>query len=326
MGRHRFRSSRACRGGCGGCAAVAPRQHEHAHGRGAGRRPSKAKAPFTYPTGDFSGTFGKFKAGDLTVTGTSQVTTAYQVATITAPGKGQQYEGNDGKTYFAPHVVGHVITYAKGAFKPAGTGFHAGEKQKPIKPGFPAGYSDSTYTWEYADGAWGQVVVDGGKYTEKDLAAVAKGLTGTDETPIKVGFKLGQLPDGYRLVSAGQSTNYLEPTFEGQSYVQVVKGDVPTTGLTGTFGDSYDNGSKQLPNLQFQVFPAWQQKYMHAGNEPYCGSEGICYAYTKDKKFFIEAIGGGFVPDSELLTILKSVEFADPTDTATWFPAEKAIG
>jgi hypothetical protein len=295
----------------------------------------KTKAAFQYPSGDFTGTLAKYKAGEFTVTGTSLVTPGYQVASITAPGKGQKNEGNDKKIYYSPNVVGHLITYKKGAFDPgkakkdskvsAGY-FHEGAKQKPLKPGFPAGYDDSTLTFEYADDAWAQIIVQGGeKYTAERLAPIVKGLTAGDETPVKLGFKLGYVPNGYELTSAGESTNYLESTFPGQSYAQLVKGDVSFKNLTGTIGDSFIVGDKQLPTLQFQVFPAWEQKYSAHGDAAYCASEGLCYAYTKDKKFFLEASGGGFVSDSELLKVLNSVEFADPTDTSTWFPATEAI-
>ncbi|MEU8607273.1 hypothetical protein AB0C29_04640 [Actinoplanes sp. NPDC048791] len=305
----------------------------------AGAAPSKAgkpaKVPFAYPSTEFSGTFAKYKVGDLTVDGTVLVTPGYQVASITAPGKGQAYEDENGGRYYAPNVIGHVVTYAKGAFDPAkakkdpkaGAGyFHAGEKKEAIKPGIPAPYAESTYTWKYADDAWAQVIVQGGlKYPATKLASIAEGLTGSAEKPVKVGIKLGYVPAGFELGSAGTTSDYLEASFAGTSFLRLIKGDFPYKKLTGTVGDPFIVQDTQLPILSLQVYPAREQKYTSPGNAPYCPQEGLCYRYTADKKFFVELNGGGFIGNSEMIKMLKSVEFADPTDSSTWFAATEAV-
>jgi hypothetical protein len=305
----------------------------------AGAAPSKAetpaRAPFAYPSSAFSGTFAEYTVGDLTVDGTVLVTPGYQVASITAPGKGQAHEDKNGGLYYGPNVIGHVVTYAKGVFDPtkaqkdpkAGIGwFHAGEKQKAFKPGVPAPYADSTYTWKYADDAWAQVIVSGRlKYPATKLASIAEGLTGAAEKPVKVGIKLGHVPAGFVLGSAGTTSDYLEPTFAGASFLRLIKGDFPYKNLTGTVGDPFIVRDTQLPILSLQVYPASEQKYSPPGNAPYCPEEGICYRYTADKKFFVELSGGGFIGNTEMIKMLDSVEFADLTDESTWFPATEAV-
>ena len=294
-----------------------------------------AKAPFAYPSEGFSGTFAPYKVGDLSVEGTVLVTPGYQVAAIKAPGKGQAYEGKNGERYYAPNIVGHVVTYAKGVFDPAkakkgtkaGAGyFHAGEKKQPPKPGFPAPYADSTYTWQYADNAWGQVTVGGRlKYSAAKLESIAAGLAGGKEEPVKVGFKLSHVPSGFELGAAGTTSDYLEATFDGTSYLRLIKGDYPYRKLTGTIGEPFVVGNTQLPILSLQVYRAKEQKYNAPGNAAYCPQEGLCYRYTADKKFFLELNGGGFIDNAEMLKMLNGVTFADPTDESTWFAAPEAV-
>ena len=294
-----------------------------------------AKAPFVYPSTEFSGTFAEYTVGDLTVDGTVLVTPGYQVASITAPGKGQAYEDKKGKISHAPNVIGHVVTYEKGAFDPAkakkgtkaGAGyFQPGEKQEPPKPGFPAPYGESTYTWSYADDAWAQVIVQGRlKYPAAKLASIATGLTVGPEEPVKVGIKLGHVPDGFALGAAGTTSDYLESSFDGTSYLRLIKGDFPYENLTGTIGDPFVVGDQQLPILSLHVYPAKEQKYAPPGNAAYCPEEGLCYRYTADKKFFVELNGGGFIGNTEMLKMLNSVTFADPADESTWFAATEAV-
>ena len=350
-GRRRQKQRRALWAGTGSVAVVLavagavavpqllPQSNSTATTVGTGATPTKneqqAKAPFAYPSTAFSGTFAKYTVGDLTVDGTVLVTPGYQVASISAPGQGQAYEGKNGERYYAPNVIGHVVTYAKGVFHPAkaqqdpkaGVGwFHAGEKKEAIKPGVPAPYAESTYTWKYADDAWAQVIVQGRlKYPATKLASVAKGLTGGAEAPVKVGFKLGYVPSGFALGSAGTTSDYLEATFDGTSYLRLIKGDYPYANLTGTVGDPYIVQDQQLPILSLQLYPAREQKYTPPGNAAYCPEEGLCYRYTADKKFFVELNGGGFIGNSEMLKMLKNVEFADPTDESTWFAATEAV-
>jgi hypothetical protein len=304
-----------------------------------GSTPSKAgtpvQAPFAYPSAEFSGTFTKYTVGELTVEGTVLVTPGYQVAAITAPGKGQAYEDEKGGTYYAPNVIGHVVTYAKGAFDPAkaekgtkaGPGyFHAGEKQKPPKPGFPAPYADSTYTWRYAGDAWAQVIVQGRlKYPAAKLASIATNLTAGTEAPVKVGFKLGYVPAGFTLGSAGTTSDYLESSFAGTSYLRLIKGEFPYEKLTGTVGDPFIVRDRQLPILSLQVYPAKEQKYDPPAAGAYCPQEGLCYRYTADKKFFVELNGGGFIGNAEMLKMLNGVTFADPADESTWVAATEAV-
>jgi hypothetical protein len=348
-GRKRQKQRRALWAGTGSVAVVLavagavavpqllPESNSTATTATAGSATSKApaKAPFGYPSADFSGTFAKYKVGDLTVEGTVLVTPGYQVAAITAPGKGQAYEGKKGERYYAPNVIGHVVTYAKGVFDPAkakkgtkaGSGyFHAGEKQQAPKPGFPAPYSESTYTWMYADNAWGQVIVEGRlKYSAAKLASIATGLAGATEEPVKVGFKLGYVPAGFALGAAGTTSDYLEASFDGTSYLRLIKGNFPYKKLTGTVGDPFVVGDQQLPILSLQVYPAREQKYTAPGDAAYCPEEGLCYRYTADKKFFIELNGGGFIGNTEMLKMLNGVTFADPADESTWFAATEAV-
>ncbi|GAA2567012.1 hypothetical protein GCM10010435_45720 [Winogradskya consettensis] len=301
-------------------------------------KPAAPKA-FAYPADAFTGNIESYKVGKLTVSDTVLVTPGYQVASVLGAGEGTKTIDLKGKSHSSPNQLGSLVTYAKDAFDPKvaekGTAqsvgshsgyFVAGEKEG-TDPKKGASYSETTLSWEYADDSWAVISVSGAaKVTAADLAKLGAGLNAGPTEPTKVNFKLGYVPEGYTLSAAGRTDDGLTAPMVGKSYVRLLKGDFPYKNLTDTVIDPYAVGDQQLPVLSFTVYPAWEQKYEAPGKTPYCPQDSICYRYTDDGKYFIEASGGGFVSDDELRKVLNNVTFANVEDSATWFDATSAIG
>ncbi|GAA2492393.1 hypothetical protein [Winogradskya humida] len=325
-----------------GAAAVPQLLPSHEKAAPAAALPQAAAgkpSPFAYPASDFTGNIESYKAGTLTVSDTVLVTPGYQVANVIGEGEGSKTIDLKGKSHSSPNWVGSLVTYAKGVFDPKvaekGTAqkvgshsgyFTAGQKEGTDPKKGAAVYSKTTLSWEYADDSWAVISVFGGeKLTAADLAKLGAGLNAGPAEPTKVNFKLGYVPAGYTLSAAGRTDDGLTAPVPGKSYLRLLKGDFPYKNLTDTVIDPYVVGDQQLPVLSFTVYPAWNQKYEAPGKTPYCPTDSICYRYTDDGKYFIEAGGGGFVSDDELRKILSNVTFANVEDSATWFDATSAV-
>ncbi|WP_305787778.1 hypothetical protein [Symbioplanes lichenis] len=287
--------------------------------------------PFTYPDGDFTANFAPYRVGDLSVSKAILVTPGYEVASITAPGRGQVFEDENGKQRDVGNQVAALTVFKPGAFDPSvvkkgektGDAYFTegvGGDPKKGKPG-----NDGTYAWEYADDAWAVIKFHGGEELQaKELAAVAKGLKVGATAPVKIGFKLGYVPDGYELAAAGTTYNEMAIPLEGSSYALLLKGDLPFTGLKDNILDPYVVGDKQLPLLQLQVFPKWYAKYPAKDDKSWCESESLCYIAAPGGDYVLELSGGGMISDDELLKVLDNVTFAAANNQKTWFDATGA--
>ncbi|MDX6214823.1 MAG: hypothetical protein QOG99_407, partial [Frankiales bacterium] len=290
---------------------------------------TKKPALFAYPVKDFTGNIAPFKSGDLAVSGTVQVTTSYELATIVAPGKGTSFQDAQGKIHTTANDIGTVVIYRAGVFSPS-VAIKSGSKVTVGgKPGYytagkaaPTGNkklgvssSPATLTWEYADDSWAVVTTSGwAKLTRDDMINLAQNVTSATAEEMAVDFKLGYVPKGFVLEAAGPSDSGMQTPMDGESFLRVVKGGTDYTGLTQPILDAPVVGGKQLATLSLAVYPSWYSK--HAGNVTgtCLGGQQLCYKTTKDGKFVVELSGGGFLPDSELLKVVKGVSFADPTD------------
>ncbi|WP_306210851.1 hypothetical protein [Actinoplanes sp. RD1] len=291
--------------------------------------PAAEKKPFTYPAGDFTANIKPYRVGDLNVSAATQVTSAYEIASITGPGRGQVFEDEDGTQRDIGNQVAALVVYRPGTFDPSavkkgkqvGEAFYAAGVAGDPKKG-KAG-EDGFYSWEYADDSWAVIKFQGGqKLAASDLAEVAEGLTAAEEKPVQIGFKLGYVPAGFALNAAGTTWDGMAIPLEGGSYASLLKGDFPYSGLTDTVHEPYLVGDKQLPVLTLQVVPNWYNKHPAAGDEPYCASAGLCYVQAPGGKVTLELNGGGFLPDAELKKVLGKVTFASGK---AWFDATAAI-
>jgi hypothetical protein len=303
---------------------------------------AKKAQPFAYPVKDFTATIGSFKSGELSVSGALQVTTSYEATAIVAPGTGDRYQDDKGKIHSTLNDVGTLVIYKKGVFNPAlaqktgkatklstGVGYYVAGKFVPVSPAdlkkLGNQSTPSILTWQYATDSWAVATIRGqAKVSETGMINLAQKVISTTPSAVKVGFKVGHVPTGFQLEGAGTSDSGLVSPFEGQSSIRLVKGTPGYTGLTEPIVDAPRVGGKQIPTLTLTVYPTWLSKHTDKAGSCLSG-QSLCYKATKDGKFTVELGGGGFLSDSELTKVIKSVTFADPADTGTWFTATSAV-
>ena len=300
------------------------------------------KKAFAYPAGDFTGNIAGFTSGDLKITDTVHVTPGYQVAIVVAPGSGTDTVDADNKLHHSPNDIGQVVVYRKGVYNPkkiqsaAKTSVDGhpayfqkslpGESPKGVKGNFPKHAFDTaaSLAWQYGDNAWAVVTTAGrAEISQQQLAAIAAKVSAGAAEPAKVGFKLSYVPSGYELAAAGPSDSMLLSPMTGESYIRLLKGNFPYKGLTEPAQDPFVVNDKQLPVVQLGLYPSWYSK--HSAKTASCPDQGLCYRSTDDGKYVLELSGGGFLSDAEMIKMLNSVTFADPTDPGTWFKATDAV-
>lgn len=303
---------------------------------------AKKAAPFAYPAKDFTANIGSFKSGDLSVSGALQVTTSYEAASIVAPGTGSRYQDDKGKIHSTLNDVGTLVVYKPGVFNPVlaqktgkatklgtGVGYYVAAKKESVSAAdekkLGAQYTDASLTWQYASDSWAVATTRGvAKASESDMINLAQKVISTTPSTVKVGFKVGAVPAGFQLEGAGTTDSGLVSPFEGQSSIRLVKGTPSYTGLTGPIVDAPRVGDKQISTLTLTVYPTWLSKRTDKAGSCLSG-QSLCYKATKDGKFTVELNGGGFLSDTALTKVIKSVTFADPADTSTWFTATSAV-
>jgi hypothetical protein len=288
-------------------------------------------APFVYPAGAMVGNIKSFQVDGFTVTGTVQVTPGYQIANVLAKddGGGDAIDAN-GDKHAVVHAAAVVAVYRAGAFNPKA--FTSGT---PVTinghHGFVASYQFNLFqpapavAWQYADGAWAVVAkAQDGPIDEDGLIAVANGVTSTAPAATTVAFRTTYLPDGFRPTAAGTVDWQLTVMTPGQSYLELHKGGFAYRNLTMPVYDDPVVGKKSMPMIALTVYPAWSAKYSPPAGTPkdgaFCVPDSLCYRATDDGKYQIEANGGGTLPDSELLKVVKGITFADPGNPSTWTP------
>ena len=182
----------------------------------------------SYPAGEFAGNLIGFSAEGWTVSGTTMVTPAYEVAVISRPDD-----------------VGRVVVFRPGAFD--ATEARGAWEAVPVndRPGF---YRDGTLAWEYAQDAWAVVTIEGrAQPSREQVAAVAAGVQTGAEQPMRVGVKFGYVPAGYRLASAGEA-----PSQDGQSGLLLLKSETPFSYRykAGDPIEAFPMGDRSLPKIQ----------------------------------------------------------------------------
>jgi len=300
------------------------------------------KKSFAYPAGDFTGNIAAFTSGELKITDAVHVTPGYQVAIVVAPGNGTDTIDANNKTHHSPNDIGELVVYRKGVYNPkkietaakVSVDGHPAYFQKSLPGKAPTGLKgkvpDSAFdtpailAWEYGDNAWATVSAAArAKVGQQELVTIAGKVTAKAAVPVKVGFKLSYVPSGYELAAAGPSDSALLSPMAGESYIRLLKGDFPYKGLTAPAQDPFVVNDKQLPLVQLGLYPSWYSK--HSAKTASCPDQGLCYLNTDDGKYVLELSGGGFLSNAEMIKMLNSVTFADPTDAGTWFKATDAV-
>ncbi|MFD0784054.1 hypothetical protein ACFQZ8_09015, partial [Micromonospora azadirachtae] len=100
-----------------------------------------------------------------------------------------------------------------------------------------------------------------------------------------------------------------------------------TTGLTEPYGGP--EGNDPPGSFQILVLPSARSNQSLSDGErpqpePRCGN-GSCTRWSADGRTTIQVAGGGRIPDTELIKILRGIRLADVTDDRTWPPASTAL-
>ncbi|GGN69749.1 hypothetical protein GCM10010112_35550 [Actinoplanes lobatus] len=177
----------------------------------------------------------------------------------------------------------------------------------PIKgrPAFTvsaAGFPAETLVWEYADNAFAVLTPQPPGATRAQVREVAEGFGLASEQPVLVAFKVGYLPDGFRLRAVSQESD----EFSAVHFLPVSAMREPVQKYEAINGTK---GSIQIV-LQGQD-PA---------GAPNCG----CVGYRKVGDGH-EVIITGPISKAEARKILDSLEVSTPGDYSTWVPVAQMV-
>lgn len=166
--------------------------------------------------------------------------------------------------------------------------------------------------WEYSDGASAVLVGDFGT-TKGELREVAEAFRLGPETPVTVAFKVGYVPDGFRLFSITQ-----DETFSLAHFLptDTVRRQLAGSGPTGRpFADiDMTTGDLQLIMSQVPV----------PGDIPDCAHDA-CRARRVLPGGLYQLDVSGSISEAEARKVLDSVVVFTPTDHSTWIPVEEAV-
>ncbi|MBO3740877.1 hypothetical protein [Actinoplanes flavus] len=179
----------------------------------------------------------------------------------------------------------------------------------PIKgrPAFTvsgAGFPSETLVWEYADNAYAVLTPEPPVATNAQVREVADGFGIAPEQPVRIPFKLGHVPDGFRLraVSQDSPNEFATVTF------------LPIASMRDPAIRRYEAIDGTKGNIQIVL-----QGRDPAG-EPNCGCIG--YRTVGDGH---EIVITGSISKAEARKILDSLEVSTPGDFSTWVPVAEAI-
>jgi hypothetical protein len=143
----------------------------------------------------------------------------------------------------------------------------------------------------------------------ENLRLVAENFALTPDRPVKLPFKVGYVPSGYRVILASDSSVYMVPAAKAIDRMRQ-----PDHGP----GKSSENEPVWNFGISLGQRPATVERKAKAG----CDIEG-CY-YTVDGTDLQLSVGGS-VPKAEITKTLDSITVADPADPATWYLVNDAL-
>ncbi|MEV6305055.1 hypothetical protein AB0M02_36975 [Actinoplanes sp. NPDC051861] len=184
------------------------------------------------------------------------------------------------------------------------------------RPAFwqPNGSTIDSLAWEYTTGALAVIELPIGGNRELLRGLATKFVPG-DGQPARLGFRVGYVPDGYRLVTV---MNTREPD-PAQSLAQLLPEAVAAELLTDPLR-SLDTGVVKNV-IAVRMTPV--ENVPSVGEQPKCTAEE-CSMLAGGGKYALEVTGKG-VPAEELRQVFESVLQADPADPASWYPADEAF-
>jgi hypothetical protein len=279
---------------------------------------------------DFSTTLADYRVGSYKIGPAGQVAPGYQEIPVYRDG--QTWEAPDGTKY--PLAQATITTYRPGVYDPATFGgvgdasLVIGEPYpvsvngksgigrdwiylSPVEPGKK--YIRASLAWEYASDAWATLIP--GYHTSDlsraDAAKIAAGLTTGSRRELRVPYRFGFLPDGWRPVAVTQNgakisselskvflhkgpltesaAAKIDEVFPHSAMVTVSKGDLKDDSIRGKNGLHCRTGS------------------------------GSCAIVQGDYLVSVAALSPG-LPDADLRRIAQGLRLLDLTDQKTWVP------
>jgi hypothetical protein len=160
------------------------------------------------------------------------------------------------------------------------------------------------FGWEYADGAVAILWPDSGGMATADMREVAEGFTRLPDRPARLPFKVGHVPDGYRMIAAKGMGVVLLPThLAAQRMAQPDRGPAPS------------DQARPEPIVEIDMAPTASTRPGAAG----CDSGG-CYR-TVDGDWQLSMSGS--IDAAEMTETLASITMADALPD--WFLVRDAM-
>ncbi|MBF9127758.1 hypothetical protein I0C86_01910 [Plantactinospora sp. S1510] len=301
--------------------------------------------PVTFPTlaKPFMYSIKGYSVGPLHVSDPVFATAAYQESILTLDGVERQKVTNSAGTWERSYdrSVGTLTVYRPGVFKPdrftsgtpvrvddlpgLQTEFDKEVSEVRVENG-RKNFSSRTVrvaalAWQYADGAWATLVANQLLRTAdpaKDLLALADGLTPAEPSVVRVPYRLGSVPAGYRLVGIGR----FNPTNAGDSISEAYfsKSAVPVTNLTDRLTeDDLMKASGSLKIIVTETAPAGPSDPNPHPNPRNPCQENFCdrainahyFAEISDNRNRVDVVR----------RVTDGLRFDNPTDPATWHDA-----
>jgi hypothetical protein len=244
-----------------------------------------------------------------------------------------------GQAQSLPASQAELVVYRPGAFSPPPSPA-LGSVTFTRADGHQA-FQDSAggrirYGWEYARGAWAilETIDAAPADVVSALPAIAAGLSGGARTAARLPFRATYLPTGFRpaevavRAAVGEQVD-ARPDGGTVAAVLLTRPAPVTTGLSrAASGDPVEAGTRGV--IRIAVRPDAESADPLAGRarpaDPLCSSTSrLCFTWTADGRYQVEAQAGTDVPRAELVRLLAGLRLASVDDETTWTAASRAF-
>ncbi|GAA2564139.1 hypothetical protein GCM10010435_40440 [Winogradskya consettensis] len=275
----------------------------------------------------FSFTFGAYDAGRLHVQNPTDVSAAYQVATITVDG--------------APSgAYASLTVYQPGAFNEAsltnattvtvdGQAVLQATLLADGKPRTDADRGDKAIAWQYATGAWAVVKslsTDADNPSFTDLTALIAGFKpNTSPAPAVLPFTMAYLPAGYTAVDVAEHSLPGWDSITGSNGTvyggAIFARNAPATGLSDPYLDLPGSFTITVSSL---AATGQKPPPIDASHKCTNADAATSCTYSIVTGTTLLSVTGN-LPIAEKTQVAKSIKLADLTDETTWTPATKLL-
>lgn len=166
------------------------------------------------------------------------------------------------------------------------------------------------FGWEYADDAVALLRPDPYGMSRENLRLVAETFVQIPDQPVKLPFRVGHVPNGYRVISVSGSSVRMIPA--ATAIKRMAEPD---------HGPSKSEDGQPYWNVGINLGNPSTGTVVRTGKEG-CDVEG-CYHVVAGTD--LQMTVGGSVSRAEIRETLDSITVADPDDPSTWYPVDDAV-